>query len=72
MDKGRNGLEIAFGITSYEEMPVDGDEQDYGSIIAVMKSWDTEGGNIVKFTPLESRKCDIKEIGLGPLGFEDP
>ena len=70
LDKRKRGFEIAFAFTG-----VDGDlemldEPDYGEVKAFIKYWDAETSTT--YRELYSRPCNEQELGLGPLGFDDP
>ena len=71
MDKRGNGLDIAFGLTSYDGGYSDDlEDPDYGVIKVFMKSWDPST-NHVKWKELQKRKCRKSELGLGLGGFDN-
>ena len=70
MDKRENGLEIAFGVTNYDDNLEMLDEPEYGEIKAMIKTWSSNSG--IKWKELEIRPCEKNELGLGPDGFDDP
>ena len=43
LDK-KPGLNIAFGITHYDDNPEPIDDLDYGEVVAELKQWDGENG----------------------------
>ena len=44
MDKRENGLEIAFGVTNYDDNLEMLDEPEYGEIKAMIKTWSSNSG----------------------------
>ena len=57
------GLNLAFGITYYDNNPEPIDiDPDYGEILGQIKTW---GDNeFTKFTKLNMRPCTYEELGL--------
>ena len=56
------GLNVAFGITYYDDNPDPIDDLDYGEVTGAIKSWGGAGGST--YTPLTLRPCTREELGL--------
>ena len=66
-------MQIAFGITGFDDSNLDMQhEPDYGEVKVALKKWGDEGAEFLSFHDLEKRPCSVEELGLGPLGFDDP
>ena len=73
MDKDKNGLQIAFGLTNYDNNFEMLHEPEYGELEVSMRTWNANSGNqSIIFNSLQMRPCNEKELGLGPLGYDDP
>ena len=70
MDKQGSGLDLAFTFTAYDGNKEMVYEPDYGEAKVYMKRWDALSG--VTFTEVPFRPCNDEELGVGPLGFDDP
>ena len=61
LDK-KPGLNIAFGITHYDNNPDPIDDLDYGEVVAEIKTTDGENGS--EHIKINLRPCTREEIGL--------
>ena len=61
LDK-RPGLNIAFGITYFDDNQEPIDDLDYGEVIGRVKTWGSEGG--LQYQNLKLRPCTYQELGL--------
>ena len=73
LDKGRKGMQIAFGYSGYPSPNELLYEPEYAEIKLKFKKWGTEEADgAVVFEEIQVRPCTDVELGLGPQGFSDP
>ena len=60
------GLNIAFGVTHYDNNTEKLDDLDYGEVIGVRKFWDGQSG--AGYARLDLRPCTREELGLDKPG----
>ena len=70
MDKKKRGFEVAFAFTPFDDDEELLFEPDYGEVKVFLKHWDVDGST--QFDEAVLRTCSEEELGVGPLGFEDP
>lgn len=60
-----NGLQFAFGITSYDDNRESIEDPSIGTIIAAYKSWGFNEENASNFEQLPMRPCTASELKIG-------
>lgn len=63
-----DGLQIAFGITSYDDNYDTTEDPDYGDLKAYYKTWGYEDAPGEVFTEIESNQCTNEQLGIDENG----